>query len=199
MPTKKIASRTPTAETLMTRRVVACRAHTDLAHVARLMWENDCGIVPVVDGEDRVIGVVTDRDVCMSAQFRGLPLRDLTAGECLAAEVVTAAPDDTGEALAARMAARGVRRLPVVDPDGRLLGLVALSDLFRGLAGAGATARRDLEKALLTALTTLTASRTPEVVEPAPEAERKKARSRPARTAAGKAKARKKAGKRARS
>jgi CBS domain-containing protein len=50
-------------EDVMTRRVVAARADTDLSHVARLMWDNDCGSVPVVDAEDKVVGILTDRDL----------------------------------------------------------------------------------------------------------------------------------------
>jgi CBS domain-containing protein len=193
MPTRKKPA-APIAETVMTRRVVACRPQTDLAHVARLMWENDCGCVPVVDGEDRVIGLVTDRDACMSAQFRGQPLRELTAGECMATEIACAAPGDSAVQLAQRMGERGVRRLPVTDPDGRLLGIVAVSDLFRALTGAGATARRELEKALLGALTRLTASRTPEVLEPAPRS----AGTRAKRPSSGKGKSTRKPGRRAR-
>ena len=81
-------------EDVMTRRVVAARADTDLAHVARLMWENDCGSVPVVDAEDKVVGMVTDRDACMGAYFNGRSLRELRAAGCMASEMTTCRPED---------------------------------------------------------------------------------------------------------
>src|ERR1700752_1002604 len=109
-------------EDVMTRRVVAARADTDLAHVARLMWENDCGAVPVVDAEDKVVGILTDRDVCMSAHFQGRALNELRAGACMASEVVTCRTSDDLATIARLMGVRKVRRLPVADEQERALG-----------------------------------------------------------------------------
>src|SRR5688572_14331171 len=102
-------------EDVMTRRVVAARADTDLAHVARLMWENDCGSVPVVDAEDKVVGMVTDRDACMGAYFNGRSLRDLRAAGCMASEMTTCRPQDRVTEIVEIMGARRVRRIPVTD------------------------------------------------------------------------------------
>src|SRR5262245_37030926 len=102
-------------EDVMTRRVVAARADTDLSHVARLMWDNDCGCVPVVGAEGKVVGVLTDRDLCMSANFSGKPLRELRAASCMASEIASCRPGDAPLAAAKLMSARRVRRILVTD------------------------------------------------------------------------------------
>jgi CBS domain-containing protein len=154
-------------EDVMTRRVVAARADTDLSHVARLMWDNDCGTVPVVDAEDRVVGILTDRDLSMSANFSGKALRELRAASCMASEIESARPSETLMSVAERMGARRVRRIPVTDDGGRLVGIVSVGDLLAAAARAGAKERKELHGALLTALTLICARPAPEQVPPA--------------------------------
>jgi CBS domain-containing protein len=151
-------------EELMTRRVVACRPETDLAHVARLMWENDCGCVPVVDAEDRVVGIVTDRDICMGAQFQGRPLSELRASACMASAVTSCRPTDSAESVARLMGEKRVRRIPVTDAGGRLLGIVSVGDFF----GAGARkASKELQGAIVVGLTAIYASPARDEIVPA--------------------------------
>jgi CBS domain-containing protein len=160
-------------EDMMTRRVVAARADTDLSHVARLMWDNDCGCVPVVDAEDKVVGILTDRDLCMSANFSGRALRELRAAGCMASEVVTCRAGDAPAAVAKLMGARKVRRVPVTDEGGRLIGLVSVGDLLGAAVGAPKE-RKALHAALVDALTSICA-RTREEVAPAPPAKKRAA------------------------
>lgn len=162
-------------EDVMTRRVVAARADTDLSHVARLMWDNDCGCVPVVDAEDKVVGVVTDRDVCMSANFSGRALRELRAGGCMAGTAVTCLASDTPQAVAEVMGAKKIRRVPVVDEGGRLIGLVSVGDLLNAAASASARERNAIHAALVSALTAICARPSREEVEPAPPVKKKAA------------------------
>jgi len=63
--------------TLMSRHVQSCSPHDSLETAARLMWEHDIGSVVVVDGHERPVGMITDRDVCMAAYTQGLPLREM--------------------------------------------------------------------------------------------------------------------------
>ena len=63
---------------LMTREVQCCAVGDSLNEAARIMWESDCGVVPVVDSEHRVVGVVTDRDISMAAYTRGRTLQDVS-------------------------------------------------------------------------------------------------------------------------
>jgi len=169
-------------EDVMTRRVVAARADTDLAHVARLMWDNDCGAVPVVDAEDQVVGILTDRDVCMGAHFSGRALREARAGGSMASEVASCRPEDSLATAAATMGERRVRRLPVVDEGGRLVGLVSLGDLVRAAAGARPKERKALEAAVFAALAAICARASREEV-PAQPPKAKSRAAKPARAA----------------
>jgi CBS domain-containing protein len=160
-------------ENVMTRRIVAARADTDLAHVARLMWDNDCGSVPVVDAEDKVVGILTDRDACMHAGHQGKALRELRAAACMASEVLTCRPGESALEVAKRMGARKVRRVPVTDEAGRLVGLVSVGDLLCAAAAMGPKDRKALHAALLGALTAICARPSREEVAPAVPAKKR--------------------------
>ncbi len=114
---------------IMSGDVETCEPSTDLAAVSMMMWRRDCGIVPVVDPSRRVLGVVTDRDICMAASTRHRRPEELTAREVMSGKLFTVLPDvDVRVALDA-MRTQKVRRLPVVDADGKLRGIVSLNDI----------------------------------------------------------------------
>jgi CBS domain-containing protein len=123
-------------EELMTKSLQTCRADDTLSQAARIMWEADCGAVPVVssDGEGRVVGIVTDRDVCMAGYTRGVPLAQLRVREAMAEDLRCCKASDTLAEAEAAMRAAQVRRLPVVDESGHLVGLLSLADLAREAA-----------------------------------------------------------------
>jgi CBS domain-containing protein len=121
---------------IMTHPVVTCPADSTLDHAARLMWEFDCGIIPIVNNDGRLAGVVTDRDICMAAYTQGQPLAAIPAATAMAAQVVAGHVDDPVEAIEAQMRAHQVRRLPVLDADGRPAGIVSMNDLARLAARA---------------------------------------------------------------
>jgi len=77
------------AEKIMTREVASCRPDDTLNDAARIMWERDCGFVPVTaeDSGGRVVGIVTDRDLCMAAYTRGQRLADIRVGEVMSTGV----------------------------------------------------------------------------------------------------------------
>jgi CBS domain-containing protein len=117
-------------EQLMTREVEACRPDATLAAVADIMWRRDCGVVPVVDEEARVVGVLTDRDICIALASRGQTGHEVRADEVMSREVqVCTAADDVEEALSLMRRAR-VRRLPVLDGQERLAGILSLRDVI---------------------------------------------------------------------
>lgn len=118
-------------EEVMTHFPAYCRAHEPLSRAAQLMWEHDCGCVPVVDEESHVIGIVTDRDISMAAFHEGQRLEDLPLEHAMARSPVTiGAKERISEALHLMERAR-VRRLPVVDATNRLVGVLSLHDLAR--------------------------------------------------------------------
>lgn len=116
---------------LMTKQVKWCGPDDTLDRAAQYMWDNDCGCLPVcaVDGINRVVGVVTDRDICMSALFQGKALRDLRVSNTMARVLTTCRPSDSLTDAERSMSEARIRRLPVVDDQGSLVGMIALADL----------------------------------------------------------------------
>jgi CBS domain-containing protein len=123
-------------EELMSDNVQYCSPNDTLAAAARVMWDSDCGCVPVCtsDGAPRVIGMITDRDICMSALFEGKPLSELQVSDAMSREVHVCRPADSSVAVERLMRDRQIRRVPVTDESGALLGLVSLADLARCVA-----------------------------------------------------------------
>lgn len=115
---------------IMTTEVGNCGLETNLAAVARIMWERDCGAVPVLDHEGRAIGILTDRDICMALTTRNHLASELTAGDVISGTIQTCAPEDAvGKALQTMRDAQ-LRRLPVVDADGKLKGILSINDII---------------------------------------------------------------------
>ena len=121
-------------EQVMTHVVHTCQPSDSLQRAAHLMWQNDFGSVPVCvdDGEPRVVGMITDRDICMCAFFNGKCLSDLTVVDAISGQElrVCHATDALEDAVRIMRDAR-VRRLPVVDESGTLRGLISIADLAR--------------------------------------------------------------------
>lgn len=115
---------------LSTRNVVSCLPETDLASVASLLWDHDCGILPVVDSNRNVIGVLTDRDICMALATRDRLASQLSARDVMSANVHTIHETDTTSAALKTMRLNRVRRLPITAEDGRLKGILSMNDLI---------------------------------------------------------------------
>ena len=119
-----------TVRDLQTSNVKTVSPDTDLAVVARLMWEGDCGAVPVVTDDRKVIGMITDRDICIASATRARPPAEIRAGDVITNHGVHAVkPDDDVRVAMRTMRKHKVRRLPVVDRDQRLAGIVSINDL----------------------------------------------------------------------
>lgn len=116
---------------LMTKTVVYCRPDDTLALAASRMWEVDCGVMPVLRHDNVLVGMLTDRDICMASLFRGRPLDAITVGEAMAKHVAFVHPNQNVDVAARLMADLKVRRIPVVDAKEQLLGIVSISDIAR--------------------------------------------------------------------
>jgi CBS domain-containing protein len=115
---------------IMTRNVRTCSPDSPLNEAARIMWERDCGFVPVTEpGSKKLCGVVTDRDICMAAYTRNTPLTDIRVGAVMSRKLETCRAEDDVSVACDRMRERQIRRLPVTDGGGHLVGLIALNDL----------------------------------------------------------------------
>ncbi len=118
---------------VMTTSVHTCRAYEPLSRVAGIMWHFDVGAVPVVDGCNRPVAMITDRDICMAAYTRNVPIDQLRVDGAMSKELVTIGPDASLAACEELMRWWKIRRIPVVDANGTLVGVVTLSDLAKEL------------------------------------------------------------------
>jgi len=119
---------------LMSSNVITCSPQESLHDAAGKMWDRDIGCLPVVDADGHVVGMITDRDVCMAAYTQGKPLSEVSVDAAMAHEVFSCLPSDRIEHAEGIMKLHQVRRLPVIDSDGRLVGLIAANDLARETA-----------------------------------------------------------------
>jgi CBS domain-containing protein len=113
---------------LMTENVTTCSLDSTLAGVASRMWLGSCGAVPVLDAARKVVGIITDRDVCFGVASKDRTASDIQVKEIISGKLYTCSPDDDVRDALRMMGDRHVRRLPVVDDAGRLLGILSLTD-----------------------------------------------------------------------
>jgi len=125
---------------VMTPNVQTCSPTDPLHAAAQIMWERDCGSVPVVREDGHVVGMITDRDICIAAATKSRAEGDIQVREVLTKPLRSCSPTDDVRAAMETMRTQQLRRLPVVEPDGRLAGIVSLHDIAiqaRGRQAAG--------------------------------------------------------------
>lgn len=127
---------------LMTREPATCSPTTNLASAAKLMLDADCGILPVVDDEAKLVGVVTDRDMYIALATRNKLASQVTVGDVARTKVFTCGPDDDVETVLATMRQHRVRRLPVEGFGGTVAGIVSMNDIVLA-AGARQPVRNE--------------------------------------------------------
>lgn len=120
---------------VMTRRVRTCQAASTLEAVARIMWEQDLGALPVTDDAGQPIAMITDRDLTVAAYTQGKALRDISTGSAMSRELHTVHLSDNVEEAERVMRRQQIHRLPVVDESARLVGMLTLNDIARSRAG----------------------------------------------------------------
>jgi CBS domain-containing protein len=137
-------------KSIMTPEVKSCGADLSLGAASRIMAKHGCGIVPVVDGQQKVIGVLTDRDVCLVVATRIRYPDELPVAEVMTTKVHICSPDDDVRHALALMKTHAVRRLPVTTADGRLAGILSIDALVvRAASGEAAViSARELLDAL---------------------------------------------------
>ena len=114
---------------IMTKDVSFCGPGTNAAAATEIMWTKNCGAIPIVEDGRGVIGMVTDRDLLIALGTSNRNASDLPVGEVMKKEVSLCAPDDDIRDALNLMAQRQVHRLPVVDKDGALKGILSLDDI----------------------------------------------------------------------
>ncbi|MEO8904775.1 MAG: CBS domain-containing protein [Polyangiaceae bacterium] len=118
---------------VMRVRVHSCQATDTLHKAAQLMWDKDCGCLPVVDDVRRVRAVITDRDICMAALTQGVALAETLVFSAMSHALCVCSPDDSLGMVEGLMRKQQIRRVPVVDANSVLIGMISLGDIARYL------------------------------------------------------------------
>jgi CBS domain-containing protein len=127
---------------LMTSPAVTCHVNDTCQAAAHAMRAHDCGAIAVINDEGKLTGIVTDRDICMTAASNARVLDDILVNVAMSTNVLSARPTDKIGEIEELMASHRIRRLPVIDRDGKPIGLISLDDLARkgrGLVEVGRT------------------------------------------------------------
>ncbi|WP_433873743.1 CBS domain-containing protein [Saccharopolyspora sp. CA-218241] len=120
------------AREIMTRDPQCVRTDQTAADAARMMAEQGVGALPICGPDNKIKGVITDRDLVVKVVAEGRDAGTFPAGDLNQAEAVTIGADDSPDEIMATMSEHGVKRLPVIDGD-RLVGMIAISDVARSL------------------------------------------------------------------
>ncbi len=116
---------------LMTKQPATVSMDDALATAAQKMWDGDCGALPVLRSDGTVAGMITDRDICMATWSRGLAPSAICVAEAMSTDLVSCSPEDTIAAVEGALRSNQLRRLPVLDAAGRLVGILSLADIAR--------------------------------------------------------------------
>jgi CBS domain-containing protein len=121
---------------IMSKPVATCRHNDTLNTAAQLMWEHDCGAVPVTGDDGQLIGMITDRDICMATYTRGSAPHEIRVADAMSKQVFSCRANDSLETAEHLMGQKQVRRVPIVDSDNRPVGVLSLNDIARYAASA---------------------------------------------------------------
>ena len=116
---------------IMEQPAVTCSINSNSNHAAQLMWEHDFGSLPVIDASGRLMGMVTDRDICMGAYTQGTTLSEIPVTAVMTQHVLACHVGDTVETAEELMREAQIRRLPVINDEGCPVGVVTINDLAR--------------------------------------------------------------------
>jgi CBS domain-containing protein len=119
------------AEDLMSHPVISCHVNDTLNIAAQRMWDHDCGAIAVVNDDGKLVGMVTDRDICMAAHTQGRSLDEMLVNAAMSRGVVSARAKQSLHDVEQLMAHHQIRRIPVIDGERRPIGLVSLNDIAR--------------------------------------------------------------------
>ena len=116
---------------VMTREPACCEPGDSIQHAAQLMKTEDVGSLPIVESRTtlRLVGIITDRDIVVKTVAEGRPAQTASVRDAMTQNPVTVREDDDVNRALSAMADRKVRRIPVVDADGRLCGIIAQADI----------------------------------------------------------------------
>jgi CBS domain-containing protein len=115
---------------IMTQSAICCNPETNVGAAVELMWVRNCGMLPVVGADQKLVGIVTDRDICIAMGTRNRLAGELSVGEIATKNVFTCTPDEEIHDALLTMAGKHVRRLPVVNSKGIPQGILSMDDVI---------------------------------------------------------------------
>jgi CBS domain-containing protein len=115
---------------VMNHEVTTCRPDATLESAAMLMWNGDCGTVAIVDDESKVIGIITDRDICMAVALQHKTASEIQVQEVMSRQLFTCHPENDIMNALKTMSFQKVRRLPVINDSGQLEGIISIEDII---------------------------------------------------------------------
>jgi len=114
---------------LMTREVVTCKSDSNAETAALMMWNSDCGSVPVVDNSGRAIGMITDRDICMAVALQRKSASEIQVKDFMSNQLYSCHPEDNIRHAMKTMASHKIKRLPITNGSGQVEGLLSIDDI----------------------------------------------------------------------
>lgn len=115
---------------IMTKDVGFCTTEDFLTKAAEIMWQKDCGIVPIINAEKIVVGMLTDRDICFALTTRNARADEIRASEVIGQSIIKCAPEDNIKDVLKKMRKYQIKRLPVTSQNGELIGIISLTDVL---------------------------------------------------------------------
>jgi CBS domain-containing protein len=116
---------------IMTGDIATCDLNASLTYAAKEMWDHDCGVLPVLKDGKEVVGIITDRDICMGAAMKNRSPSDISVEEVITGRVYTVGEEDDLQLALDVMQQHKVRRLPVLSAEGDLKGILSIDDVVR--------------------------------------------------------------------
>lgn len=137
MAEKKASAKTRQIQNYMTKSVITLPKTVKVSSAARLMAERVISCIVIVDNSTKPIGIITERDIVRRILFANIDPKTKKLDDVMSSPVITAAPDVDMSAAIKTMQKNRIRRLPIVDKEGKLVGLVTQTDLFKGVIALG--------------------------------------------------------------
>lgn len=137
------------AQSIMTSNVFCVGSEKSLRDAAKLMWEHNCGSIPVVGEGNRLVSMITDRDIAMAAYLNGAPLETIPLSVAQSKQLVSCKPDDDIKDVQQMMQTYQKHRIPVVNKEGEPVGIISLNDIACALeAGVKGLKAQDISSTL---------------------------------------------------
>jgi CBS domain-containing protein len=115
---------------VMTKDVIFCAPQDNLADAADLLIQRDCGVLPIVDAAKKVVGIITDRDICIAAASRNMKPSDIKTADFTGKKVFSCQANEKIEDVLKKMKKYQIKRLPVTSQDDALVGIISIADIL---------------------------------------------------------------------